>query len=81
MTAREFALKLDLESNIEIEIHNGYPLYENIYELMREFAKYHVKQALEAALEDSPYGSSTDTVSYEDMKKAILEAYPETNIK
>ncbi len=47
---------------------------------MIEFAKLHVKAALEAALEDSPYGSSTDIPTYEDMKKAILESYPLTNI-
>ncbi len=46
-----------------------------------EFAKFHVKAALLAALEDFPCGSSTDTVSYEDAKDAILNAYPETNIK
>ena len=49
--------------------------------IMVEFAKMHVKAALKAALEDAPCGSSTDTVSYEDMEDAILKAYPETNIK
>ena len=34
-----------------------------------------------AALEDSPHGSSTDIPSYEDMKNAILNAYPLKNIK
>jgi hypothetical protein len=46
-----------------------------------EFAKLHVEAALEEALENSPTGSSTDIPSYEDMKNAILNAYPLTNIK
>ena len=48
---------------------------------MIDFAKLHVKAALKAALEDAPYGSSTDTVSYEDIKDSILNAYPLNNIK
>lgn len=50
-------------------------------EMMVEFAKIHVEAALKAALEDAPYGSSTDTVSYRDMKYSILNAYPLNNIK
>lgn len=46
-----------------------------------EFAKLHVQAALEAAFEDAPWGSSTDTVSYREMKNAILDAYPLDNIK
>lgn len=53
----------------------------DIINMMKEFAKLHVQAALKSALEDSPYGSSTDTVSYIDMKNAILEAYPLENIK
>jgi hypothetical protein len=53
----------------------------NRSEDMIEFAKLHVKAALEAALEDSPHGSSTDIPTYEDMKRAILESYPLKNIK
>jgi len=52
----------------------------SVKKIMIEFAKLHVKEALKQALEDAPYGSSTDTVSYEDMK-IILDSYPETNIK
>jgi hypothetical protein len=48
---------------------------------MIEFAKLHVEVALTAALENSPTGSSTDILSYEDMKDAILNAYPLENIK
>ena len=52
-----------------------------ITQVMIEFAKLHVQAALESALEDAPYGSSTDTVSYKDMKDAILNAYNLDNIK
>lgn len=55
--------------------------HKKITQTMIEFAKLHVQAALESALEDAPYGSSTDTVSYEDMKDAILNAYPLENIK
>ena len=53
---------------------------EGIKELLCEFAKLHVQAALEAALEEVPYGSSTDTVSYEDVS-GILTCYPLENIK
>lgn len=54
---------------------------ERLSQYAIEFAKLHVQAALESALEDAPYGSSTDTVSYKDMKDAILNAYPLDNIK
>lgn len=49
--------------------------------ILIEFAKYHVEQALKNALEEAPTGSSTDIPSYEEMKDAILNAYPLENIK
>lgn len=49
--------------------------------VMIQFAKFHVEAALKVALEDSPTGSSTDIPTYEEMKNAILNAYPLTNIK
>ena len=55
--------------------------HRDIKRAMVEFAKLHVEKALEAALEDAPWGSSTDTVSYKDMKDAILNSYPLDNIK
>lgn len=54
---------------------------KKIKQAMIEFAKYHVIEALKQALEDSPTGSSTDIPSYEEMKEAILNAYPLENIK
>lgn len=46
-----------------------------------EFAKLHVEAALKACIEDAPSGSSTDTVSYEDVVEALKDSYPLTNIK
>lgn len=48
---------------------------------MIEFAKLHVKAAIKACIEDAPSGSSTDTVSYEDVAVALKDCYPLTNIK
>lgn len=71
MTAEQFVITLE-DKNDDLE---------NVYHAMREFAKYHVEEALKQALEDSPTGSSTDIPSYEDMKDAILNSYPLENIK
>ena len=71
MTAEQFVITLE-DKNDDLE---------NLYHAMREFAKYHVEEALKQALEDSPTGSSTDIPSYEDMKDAILNSYPLENIK
>ena len=71
MTAEQFVITLE-DKNDDLE---------NIYHAMREFAKYHVEEALKQALEDSPTGSSTDIPSYEDVKDAILNSYPLENIK
>ena len=46
-----------------------------------EFAKLHVEAAIKACIEDAPSGSSTDTVSYEDVVEALKDSYPLTNIK
>ena len=49
--------------------------------LMIEFAKLHVKSAIEECIESAPSGSSTDTVSYEDVVYALKDCYPLDNIK
>jgi len=54
---------------------------DEINKIMIEFAKLHVKAAIKACIEDAPSGSSTDTVSYEDVVKALKDSYPLTNIK
>ena len=46
-----------------------------------EFAKLHVKEAIKECIESAPSGSSTDTVSYEDVVEALKDCYPETLIK
>ena len=71
MTAEQFVITLE-DKNDDLE---------NVYHAMREFAKYHVEEALKQALENSPTGSSTDIPSYEDMEDAILNSYPLENIK
>jgi hypothetical protein len=48
---------------------------------MIEFAKLHVQRAIEECIESAPSGSSTDTVSYEDVVKALKDCYPLNLIK
>jgi hypothetical protein len=48
---------------------------------MIEFAKLHVKAAIKECIESAPSGSSTDTVSYEDVVECLKDCYPETLIK
>lgn len=56
----------------------------NINELkciMIHFAREHVEAAIKACIEDAPSGSSTDTVSYEDVVEALKDSYPLENVK
>jgi len=50
--------------------------YENATEKMIEFAKLHVKAAIKECIESAPSGSSTDTVSYDDVVEALTDCYP-----
>ena len=77
ITAEEFLNKYKFEAGEAI----GNKDFDTMALYAREFAKLHVEAALKAALEDSPHGSSTDIPSYEDMKDAILNAYPLDLIK
>lgn len=52
-----------------------------IVKKMKEFAKLHVEAAIKECIESAPSGSSTDTVSYEDVVKALKDCYPLNNIK
>ncbi len=68
------------------EILNKNLTNEQFYEdehiqAMIEFAKLHVKAAVKECIESAPSGSSTDTVSYEDVVEALKNCYPESNIK
>lgn len=55
--------------------------YSSIYLFAIKFAKFHVQNAIEECIESAPSGSSTDTVSYEDVVEALKDCYPLTNIK
>ena len=75
MTAEEFLRNSSVTSSDRYD-------FLSKQELMIEFAKMHVREALKQALESIPcLGSSTDIASYEDMKDAILNSYPLENIK
>jgi hypothetical protein len=54
---------------------------EDVAKAMIEFAKLHVEAAIKACIEDAPSGSSTDTVSQEDVVEALKDSYPLENIK
>ena len=75
MTAEEFL------RNSSVTSSDSYDFLSK-QELMIEFAKMHVQEALKQALENIPcLGSSTDIASYEEVEKAILNCYPLENIK
>lgn len=70
----------------EFYIQKGFmPSHHNLgYDIktaMIEFAKLHVKAAIKTCIEEAPSGSSTDTVSYEDVAEALKDCYPLDNIK
>ena len=77
MTAEQCALDIQSDASYEELID---PIkFASIVAI--KFARHHVRETLLQALEDSPTGSSTDIPSYEDMKDAILNAYPLEKIK
>ena len=56
--------------------------FNNVTDMLIEFAKIHVQEALKQALESIPcLGSSTDIPSYEEVEDAVLNSYPLENIK
>ena len=82
-TAEEWLLNHKELSMYDVEEHDkgGYlgVNEEALYKIMTEFAKAHVKQALEAATKELPYD---DRCNQDHMlKQSILNAYPESNIK
>ena len=55
--------------------------FNNVTDMLIEFAKMHVQEALKQAFDSIPcLGSSTDIASYEEVEEAILNAYPLENI-
>ena len=78
MTAEECALII--ESNASYEELANPIIFASL--VAKEFAKYHIKQALNEVLDSIPcLGSSTDIPSYGEVENAILNAYPLENIK
>lgn len=59
----------------------GFAAHTTIKHHMIEFAKLHVTAAIKECIESSPYGSSSDTVSYEDVVEYLTDCYPLDNIK
>jgi len=59
---------------------NAYP-GTPISECIIDFARIHVEQALKAAWEDVPCGSSSDIPSCEEVREAIFNSYPLEKIK
>lgn len=85
-TARQFIA--DNTNYTEIVTYQDSPdtsdcalVYEACERLMIEFTKIHVKAAIKECISSAPSGSSTDTVSYEDVVEALQDCYPLTNIK
>ncbi len=54
---------------------------QTLKNVLIKFARLHVKAAIKKCIESAPSGSSTDTVSYEDVVKALTNCYPLNNIK
>lgn len=85
----EYLLKLIIMNNIPtaeelMQSKNGddYTHWEEIHDMMIEFAKLHVKAALKEASENVPgFGSSTDIPDWKEVEKELLNSYPLDNIK
>ena len=60
---------------------NSLVFLANPTKILKEFAKLHVQRAIEECIESAPSGSSTDTVSYEDVVEALTDCYPLDLIK
>ena len=78
MTAEEF-----FEDNKLIPFHTDSFHYNEIYEIMKTFAKYHVEQALKEAVgcvNIYDYAENKDYSKFLE-KDSILNCYPLTNIK
>lgn len=78
-TAEEF-----LKSKVYITqdgIEDVHDSLSTVTDTMIEFAKLHVEAAIKECIESAPSGSSTDTVSFEDVFDALKDCYPLDNIK
>jgi hypothetical protein len=82
-TAEEYAHTQYLKRREEVGPGQFYPEPPSAEQIkdMIEFAKLHVEAAIKTCIEEAPSGSSTDTVSYEDVVEALKDCYPLENIK
>lgn len=78
-TAEEFIINKEVKQGFLLS--NSTEELKDIINSHIEFAKLHVEQAIKTCIEEAPSGSSTDTVSYEDVIEALKDCYPLTNIK
>lgn len=79
-TAEEFAWSQEEDFKTILAEAN----YQEVYNLMIEFAKLHVEMALKEASENAELKYRINDISCNDKildKKSILNAYPLTNIK
>ena len=79
-TAEEFLMSRVYVTTDDIEdVHDS---LQSVKDALIEFANMHVEAALKEALESVPcLGSSTDIATYEEVRDAVLNAYPLNNIK
>ena len=78
-TAEDFLLH-DYDASSRQE--GGSVFAQDAKDKMIEFAKLHVKAALQEALENVPgFGSSTDIPDWKEVEKELLNSYPLENIK
>ena len=75
-TAEEFAWSQEEDFKTILAEAN----YQEIYNLMIEFAKLHVEAALKAAYDNIEYTTVDSSVPYV-LEESILNSYPLTNIK
>ena len=78
-TAEEFIESTELV--VKFDNTQDCILKEELPNLFIQFAKLHVEAAIKTCIEEAPSGSSTDTVSYEDVVEALKNCYPLENIK
>ena len=81
-TAEKLAIKILLKGSTEYSSFDRVTFTgKQLKELAIEFAKLHVEAAIKMCIEEAPSGSSTDTVSYEDVVEALTDCYPLDLIK
>lgn len=78
-TAEEF-----IRNEFNIDKYNTFDnmlTHNDIIHVCKEFAKMHVKKAIDTCIEEAPSGSSTDPVTHEDVVYCLKDCYPLNNIK